>query len=299
MHYQNRLTSLILQKQIYGNTMTCPLCNSTNSKLHHSYTKQSIIDAYKNDPLFTENNEYGVDVTDDLDAVGSIINLHHCNNCGLRYFDPLLTGTSKFYSKLQKYHWYYKDGGDDKSEFSFIQNKYLTDTASVLELGCGDGYFKNYVSGSYVGVDPYSKQSFVIKDTIETYAEKNIQHDVVCAFQTLEHVSDSKRFIQSAVKCMKSSGLLVLTVPSEDSFLGKVENFSLNLPPHHVTRWSDESLKHIAKQFDLELMEIYHEPMIDYHRLLISKNLYRKLNQVDVINTDIGHTVIAVYKKHH
>jgi SAM-dependent methyltransferase len=277
--------------------MNCPLCKNTDVNVHHVFTKNTIIDAYKNDPLFSENGEDGVDVTDDLMNIGVDINLYECNECNLRFFEPLLTGTSNFYKKLQKYHWYYKEGGDDKSEFSYIQNIYLKDQSSVLEIGCGDGYFKNYVKGQYVGIDPYSQKSFVIKDTVESYLQRNIQHDIVCAFQTIEHVSDPKSFVQSAVNCISPGGTLVISVPSEDSFLGSVENFSLNLPPHHVTRWSDRALKNITKYFEIDLIEIHHEPMIDYHKLLLTKNLYKKLKPDSIIEFDLGHTAIAVYQK--
>jgi len=277
--------------------MNCPLCKNTDVNVHHVFTKNTIIDAYKNDPLFSENGEDGVDVTDDLMNIGVDINLYECNECNLRFFEPLLTGTSNFYKKLQKYHWYYKEGGDDKSEFSYIQNTYLKDQSSVLEIGCGDGYFKNYVKGQYVGIDPYSQKSFVIKDTVESYLQRNIQHDIVCAFQTIEHVSDPKSFVQSAVNCISPGGTLVISVPSEDSFLGSVENFSLNLPPHHVTRWSDRALKNITKYFEIDLIEIHHEPMIDYHKLLLTKNLYKKLKPDSIIEFDLGHTAIAVYQK--
>jgi len=277
--------------------MNCPLCKNTDVNVHHVFTKNTIIDAYKNDPLFSENGEDGVDVTDDLMNIGVDINLYECNECNLRFFEPLLTGTSNFYKKLQKYHWYYKEGGDDKSEFSYIQNIYLKDQSSVLEIGCGDGYFKNYVKGQYVGIDHYSQKSFVNKDTVESYLQRNIQHDIVCAFQTIEHVSDPKSFVQSAVNCISPGGTLVISVPSEDSFLGSVENFSLNLPPHHVTRWSDRALKNITKYFEIDLIEIHHEPMIDYHKLLLTKNLYKKLKPDSIIEFDLGHTAIAVYQK--
>lgn len=277
--------------------MNCPFCKNADINAHHIFTKHVIIDAYKNDPLFSENGEDGVDVSDDLSNIDNDIVLFQCNVCDLRFFEPLLTGTSSFYKKLQKYHWYYKEGGDDKSEFSYIQKKYLKEDSSVLEIGCGDGYFKNYVKGQYVGVDPYSQKSFVIKDTIESYIQRNVQHDIVCAFQTIEHVSDPRSFLRSAVDCAKPGGILIISVPSEDSFLGSVENFSLNLPPHHVTRWGNSALKNITKYFELDLIEIYHEPMIDYHRLLLTKNLYKKLKPDSKINFDLGHTAIAVYQK--
>jgi SAM-dependent methyltransferase len=276
--------------------MNCPFCHNSKYHTYYSYTKQSIIDAYINDPLFSENGEDGVDVSSDLGSINSNIDLLECDNCSLRYFDPPLTGSSSFYRKLQKYHWYYKEGGDDKSEFSFVKEHYLTDSDSVLELGCGDAYFKNYVKGNYTGVDPFSQNPCVLKDTVESYAEKNIQHDIVCAFQTIEHVADPKSFVANAVRCTKLNGLLIISAPSEDSFLGYVRNFSLNLPPHHVTRWTDKSLKFLAEQFDLKLIDLYHEPMIDYHRKLLMGDFYDLMDPDKIIDYNLGHTVIAVYQ---
>jgi hypothetical protein len=61
-------------------------------------------------------------------------------------------------------------------------------------------------------------------------------------------------------------GKMIIAVPSEDSFLKYVDNNILNMPPHHVTRWSDETLKFVADKYNLELLDIYHEKLQDVHK---------------------------------
>lgn len=117
---------------------------------------------------------------------------------------------------------------------------------------------------------------------------------------------------------------MIVAVPSEDSFLSKCVNGVLNMPPHHVTRWSDESLRSIAKIFNLELIEISHESVQPIHyqfywnvilqskinqHALIDNSLKRKIsNRISSAVSKImsrvskpinqyGHTVVAVYRK--
>ncbi|PAF45199.1 hypothetical protein [Helicobacter sp. 11S02596-1] len=115
---------------------------------------------------------------------------------------------------------------------------------------------------------------------------------------------------------------MIIAVPSESAFLKDCVNGILNMPPHHVSRFSDDTLKNIAKIFDLELLGIYHESVqpehTDFYRSvmwakkflptpLIDTSLLRKLiNKLGIIGKKTipihpdtyGHTVLAVYKKH-
>lgn len=92
------------------------------------------------------------------------------------------------------------------------------------------------------------------------------------------------------------------------------------MPPHHISRYSDRALKNIAQIFDLELLEIYHEPIQSVHfdfykatiwakyllkTTLIDRGILRKfVNRFGVLGrrfmripaNEIGHTVIAVYR---
>lgn len=113
---------------------------------------------------------------------------------------------------------------------------------------------------------------------------------------------------------------LIIAVPAEDSFLQFAVNGILNMPPHHISRYSDRTLKNIAQIFDLELLEIYHEPIqrvhFDFYKAviwakyflktpLIDRGILRKfINRFGVFGRQFikipakenGHTVIAVYR---
>jgi len=82
----------------------------------------------------------------------------------------------------------------------------------------------------------------------------------------LEHIIDVRSYIESAIDCLKPGGHLILSTPSVDSFSAFVPNFILDMPPHHVTRWSDVSYIYLANTFNLELVELWHEPLQHIHR---------------------------------
>lgn len=108
-------------------------------------------------------------------------------------------------------------------------------------------------------------------------------------------------------------------MPSEESFIRYAVNGILNMPPHHISRFSDKTLRTIAELFNLELLEIYHEGVQPEHSEfykgviwaktllptpLIDRSLLRKLiNKLGFLTrrfikippTAYGHTVVAVY----
>lgn len=88
---------------------------------------------------------------------------------------------------------------------------------------------------------------------------------MVCFFQVLEHVPDPRGFLNDAIKCLKPGGLLIFSVPSEDSFLSFAVNNVLNMPPHHLTRWSDRALRDLTSRFSLSIVSIHHEILADVH----------------------------------
>ena len=217
---------------------------------------------------------------------------NQCRKCGLKYFTPLIVGDEKFYNSFQEIDWYYMN---EKEEYQYAK-KFIKNNNKVLEVGCGKGAFARIVpTNCYVGLDlsekakkMASKDGVKIKnESIELHAQNHKNYyDVVCSFQVLEHVSNPFSFLNSSIQTLKKGGLLIIAVPSEDSFLRHVTNGILNMPPHHISRWSDDTLNYLIKIFDLELIEIYHEKIQKIHRryflsTLIS-NIFLKPKLVDL-----------------
>ncbi|MBI5492389.1 MAG: class I SAM-dependent methyltransferase [Deltaproteobacteria bacterium] len=242
--------------------LNCPLCNSGSvasiesvkvSELAELYSQmlgRSIIEE------FSGHNEFGFFL---------------CGGCDLRFFHPAVTGSEGFYESLQKFDWYYLE---DKDEYEFAR-RYVPENSCVLEIGCGKGAFaKKIDTGNYTGLEFSSKAREmgesagirILNETVQAHAVKNAgRYDVVCSFQVLEHIADVSAFLGSSIECLAPGGRYIISVPSADSFISSATNATLNLPPHHVTHWSDKSLCSIASIFDLKMVELYHDKLADIH----------------------------------
>lgn len=300
--------------------MNCPLCNSADVQVLENIKKDDLIALYKK--MFSIDCGY---------LIKEDISLCQCGNCGLRFYDPMFIGDERFYNALQTYDWYYVD---EKNEYAEAA-KYISETDIVLDVGSGKGAFaKNITAQKYIGLDLSTKAKQMGQDigvqvenmTIDEYAAAHpASVDVVVSFQVLEHVADPRKFLQSKIDALKPGGKLIIAVPSEDSFLQHVTNGILNMPPHHVTRWTDDALRFIAQQYDLTLIDLYHEPMQDVHKQWYIHNLLQYVMKapqtVDVSFTrrivsvctyalsrlckrnmheymlPHGHTVISLYQK--
>ncbi len=219
-------------------------------------------------------NRFKYEIKKDIDYIG----VNECKNCGLIYFDPTIVGDSNFYLSLhKKMDEYYPD---EKIEFN-IAASHIHDGYKVLEIGAGVGMFYNKIKDrctDYLGIE-------ISVEAVEKAKKKNINiqltnlenvskehkgyYDLVVSFQVMEHIQIDQlhdTFVTS-LECINENGFLIMSVPSNDSYLRFLSNATLNLPPHHQTRWSDKTFKKMEKNFNCKLIKIYHEKLKEdnYH----------------------------------
>lgn len=306
----------------------CPMSSSSNLVEVERFKTADLIDIYR--------KTFNIDVEPEFSGI-SEITLYHCSDSDLIFFSPAITGSEKFYEMLQSQAHYY---ADDKEEYQYA-SQWIKPIDKVLEIGCGKATFLNYIKcEEYRGLEfslaavemAREKSCNVSQDTIQTHCKDYSGHyDVVCAFQVLEHVEPIESFIHSSIECLKPGGLLIYSTPSASSFINKIPNFVLDMPPHHVTRWSDLALTNLSRFYGLEFVEIWHEPLQDYHINLYWETIIRDkaytilgvpfkriegklMNKIVTFlirgcvkifpfkflkarKTTFGHTVVAVYQK--
>jgi len=202
------------------------------------------------------------------------ISIYKCLKTGYCFYHPFeITGDSEFYEKLQSNEWYYMPW---KWEHQ-VCLKYIKSNFKILEIGCGRGDFLKKISLQFENIhcfglelnksSVYNGERVCIIDlTIEEFSETNQGvFDIVCSFQVLEHIPAVYDFLNANIKCLKNNGLLVISVPNNNSFIKYDGENVLNMPPHHMGLWTAESLLKIGEAFNLELVEIVYEPLQPYH----------------------------------
>lgn len=271
----------------------------------------------------------------DIDISGFLpageIDLRLCEDTGYRFFHPPeVEGPPAFYERLYARagsDWAY---GEDKWEYGFAR-RYLSADVSVLDCGCGGGEFLGMVRDEVAEAKGLETNAYgrdlcrgagldVAASGIEEYAAAHAaRHDVVTAFQVLEHIHDVRGFLEGCLRTLRPGGRLILSVPNNDSFIRLIPDLPTNLPPHHVGRWTPASLAAIARHFDVTLDWIETEPLHARNigafasavertylpRSRLARSLYHRLGIAGGIRRFLaenaasiaGHTVVAVFRK--
>jgi SAM-dependent methyltransferase len=247
----------------------CPACGSFESNAVDTIRVSEIVRGYS-------CGYVRVDVEALFPSGIHSLEMLRCAACDLKWFVPVVDGDANFYELLQQHDWYYQS---QKPEFEYAA-RLISDFGvglKILEVGCGQGAFSKYlgVGHRYRGLEFNDKAMDLAKRKGLDVSKKSIQdeaaaaagfYDVVCHFQVLEHVPDVRGFMSACVKALKPGGLLLTTVPADDSFVGAASRDWLNMPPHHLTRWTDKALVAIYESLGLAGCNIWHEDVALYHQ---------------------------------
>jgi 2-polyprenyl-3-methyl-5-hydroxy-6-metoxy-1,4-benzoquinol methylase len=245
-----------------------PLTGSTNVHRLTTIITKDLVNSYK--------SQFDYDITPLIGTTTSI-GLYQCNDSGYQFFYPYdISGDNAFYNHFGKFDWYYLPWKwEHEISLSWISNNH-----SVLEVGAAKGDFLKRVQNirdvSCTGLElnhaavtaAAANGQNVLAETVESHALKHAgQYDVVCSYQVLEHIADVKSVIKAMVECLKPGGALIISVPNNDSFISEIELPSkiLNMPPHHMGRWNEKSLKFLEGVVPVTWESTWLEPLQPIH----------------------------------
>ncbi|MDX2098474.1 MAG: class I SAM-dependent methyltransferase [Leptolyngbyaceae cyanobacterium bins.59] len=254
-----------------------PLTNDSQVALEEELNCQKIIDAYR--------KHLDLDVSHYFQELESI-KIYKCLTSGYRFFYPFsLVAKSDLYQKLQSNPNYYSLRWEHYQTENLLQPE-----NSVLEIGCGSGLFLEHLSQKkfrkLTGLEfnPQAIESGTAKglkilnqDIIDYAKEHPNYHDAVCSFQVLEHISEVTPFLNACINTLKVGGHLILGVPNNNPYLFEYDKYhTLNLPPHHMGLWDQESLTNLPQWFPIRLNRLMTEPLYEYDYYFNLKVAYLK-----------------------
>lgn len=236
----------------------CPLCSNLTEVVIET------LDAHQISSLYQDR--FGLNIAANYREVKHVY-LMHCLECDLRFFTPSIEGAEEFYESLGDKPWYYESV---KEEYQMVAG-FIKPGSSVLDVGCGIGHFFTYLTDSdYTGIEQNRTavrkakelgRNVVCRNLTEHNRIQREKYNYVCCFQVFEHVESIREFIESCLEILLPDGDLILAVPSYDSYINRVVNGVLNLPPHHLTWWSNRALSSLAHVFGIRLIGLYNVPL--------------------------------------
>ncbi|MFD0933776.1 class I SAM-dependent methyltransferase [Methylobacterium trifolii] len=195
---------------------------------------------------------------------------------GLIFFDPMVAGDEAFYRAF-----YGRIGAHDKLAGPLTERlefraaaRHVPEGGRVLDVGCGHGGFRAYVPGAhYTGLDPNfaaeDPSGAILAESVEAHAARvGPVYDAACAFQVIEHVADPLGFARALAACVKPGGTILIGTPLWPSPNTTIPNFIMNAPPHHLTWWTPNALKTLARVLGFSPEQV-HAIGMDRHDAMI------------------------------
>lgn len=136
----------------------------------------------------------------------------------------------------------------------------------LLEIGCAYGFFLELAKEQFkiaVGLDISEDGIRYARDVLGViaYQADLLQHDfsgqmfdVVCMWDTIEHIRDPRLYIEKLSSIIPKDGLLALTTGDIDSLIARLQRDRWRLihPPTHIHYFSQRTLSLLLRQYGFE-----------------------------------------------
>ena len=196
-----------------------------------------------------------------------------CKKCGLIFSNPIL--------EENIIHRLYKESeltyGPEIVNLKNTYGNYLKkiinfapEKNNLLEIGCGNGFFlkealsynfKN-VWGVEPSVDAANKASREIKPFIkinnfQSKLFKNNFFDMICFFQTLDHIINPNLFLKDCFKILKRRGIIFCIVHNSGSVLAKILGEKTPIfDIEHTYLYNKTTLRKIFEKNNFEVVKV-------------------------------------------
>ena len=258
----------------------CPFCGSKEYFLLKEFSINSLKERWE--------KEFNIIPYDECYENKSL-EKRECKNCHLQYYNYKIPDLPELYEHIYlslaepytRYKWEYERSIELIKQFN---------PDSVLDIGCGYGYFIEKIHNAVANVmgiefNPDAlavcqKKSFnVCSIDIKDMEEK---FDMICAFQVLEHAADIRNFIENSLRLLNEKGLLCIAVPNPKCIFVKETPGLLELPPHHCLDINKEFFEYLSKIFPIEIISyeteeldfVYYKDILEYKLNQSLSNFY-------------------------
>lgn len=160
----------------------------------------------------------------------------------------------------------------------------LCEGADVLDAACGAGYGAAHLAQkakSVVGVDlsaetiaraqrRYELGNLAFRTgDVERLADPDATYDVVCCFETIEHVAEPEQMLSEFTRVLRPGGTLLVSTPNAPVTTRTPAN------PFHRIEWSAADFRTLLERFfdDIEL----------YGQSRVQSSAHRLLQRLDVL----------------
>lgn len=185
---------------------------------------------------------------------------YNCSNCDYVHFASRSGISAEEYENSEKYQDYYTGTPPSlwyhKNALKILSG--LPGQKRILDFGCYDGFFVR--SMIEAGLDAYGcdwnraaiahgKSAFGLENRLSR--DPNGTYDVIVALEVIEHFNDPQDFFQTIMPHLTQDGVIILSCPNKNALYRP----GTDCPPHHFSRFSQNSLRTIVERHSFKTIE--------------------------------------------
>ena len=195
-----------------------------------------------------------------------------CSACELEFWEPREMPDAGWYEQMYR-------GRDQQllplepGHKYFLADPHAPGSGALLDIGCGTGNFlaaSHHAGYRVTGLEldrnaaSFAEQLLdvdtVLPLTITGFVERHpeAKFDVVTFFEVLEHQAAPREFLDRVRACLRSGGLIALSVPNRYRWLTGPD--VLDYPPNHFLRWSAAALTKFLSAQGFEILSLREQP---------------------------------------
>ena len=213
-----------------------------------------------------------------------------CRDCGLAFSHPMaVPEAASYYEGMLRTAWWYRGVHEATRptrlgvlrrvwDYQTVLGLISTSVGSLLDVGCGNGQFLAVVSQTTdlepCGIDvvPHvlasGREFYGIQDLCECAwppppTDSPIagrRFDVITFLHVLEHVPDPVGALRTAANYLTPDGEVAVALPTHD-WRPNLGLWSADLPPHHLTLWSDRAIDRLIEAAGFETLAVRRSPL--------------------------------------
>ncbi len=183
---------------------------------------------------------------------------------------------------------------------------------TLIEIGSAFGFFLDAAAKNKWKVFGFEKSEYASMIARTKYhqdvrtadfldADIQCKVDLICMFDTIEHLLKPSLYIEKISKTLTKGGGLIITTGDISSMLARIcgKNWRMVLPPLHVYYYSRKTITRLLERFGFEILSITTESK-DQNLNSILKHLFRiDKNAIPAIpiKVNVGDIMLIIARK--
>jgi SAM-dependent methyltransferase len=260
--------------------MKCPACSEGEGHAFRKHSAEAAAQHFVPRERDAERHHLLVAHLQRLWNGQDFVETHLCPQCGFGFSVPWVGGDEQFYSLVHQGDPHYPD---DRWEFkrtlAVLASPTFARPLRLAEVGAGHGAFLNQVRTLPHGAEHDIVAADFDRGAVQRLAAKgycsllgslgdmreafpDLRFDVVCLFQTLEHMAHLNEVFGQISDLLVPGGSVFLSVPNGQATTLQEDLTSYwDMPPNHVGRWTPTAMRSIALRCGFDVVSIETQPL--------------------------------------